>query len=240
MSAPVFTVFLLFSLKTLEEPNWPVTAYVSGLVLTVAWVGRQLRSSVAWKRRLVGICLGAASGLGVTLTVLMHRSDWAQPVLAMASGPVTAQRPLPLRRFDPTCRLRGWRVLAAEVDRVRDRLRREGTEPVLAGSGWTLPGELAFYCRGHPPVYSLGTALGDRRSQYDLWRPNPVWDGEQFAGRTVVFVGEITPAVRAAFRRVDGSQTVTCEVNRRPVARWTVTVCRGFRGFRDRPANGRW
>jgi hypothetical protein len=137
-----------------------------------------------------------------------------------------------LRRFDPTCRLRGWRSLAAAVDRVRNALRSEGVEPVLAGSGWTLPGELSFYCEGQPQVYSLGLALGDRHSQYDLWRPNPVWDPDQFAGEVVVFVGELTPVLREAFEEVGKPQTVTHEEGGQPVARWTVTVCRGFRGFR--------
>src|SRR5262249_8393095 len=154
-----------------------------------------------------------------------------RPVLAELSGPPTAERPLPLRRFDPTCRLRGWRVLAAEVDRVRARLRAEGVEPVLAASGWTLPGGLAFYCQGQPTVYSLGLALGDRHSQYDLWRPNPVWDAPRFAGATVLFVGEVGPALGGAFERTDAPETVTYREGGRPVARWTVTVCRGYRGF---------
>jgi hypothetical protein len=43
MSAPVFTVFWVFSLKTGGgEPNWPITAYVSGLVLAAGWLVRQL------------------------------------------------------------------------------------------------------------------------------------------------------------------------------------------------------
>src|SRR5262245_2205695 len=49
MSAPMFAVFLLFGLKTGGgEPNWPVTAYVSGLVLSVVWLGRELRAARGW------------------------------------------------------------------------------------------------------------------------------------------------------------------------------------------------
>ena len=45
-------VFLLFSVKTGGgEPNWPVTAYLSGLVLAAAWLARQLRVAAAWCRR---------------------------------------------------------------------------------------------------------------------------------------------------------------------------------------------
>jgi hypothetical protein len=102
---------------------------------------------------------------------------------------------------------------------------------VLATANWTLPGELAFYCEGQPTVYSLGLALGDRHSQYDLWRPNPVYDSEPFAGRTFVFVGEVTPDLREAFDWVETPGIVTYVECGQPIARWTVTVCRRFRGF---------
>ena len=37
----MFLVFFAFSFKTGGgELNWPITAYLSGLVLTAAWLGR--------------------------------------------------------------------------------------------------------------------------------------------------------------------------------------------------------
>jgi len=200
--------------------------------LAVAWIVRRITVPQIWTRYATRVSLGAACALGLGLTVVMHRSEWIQPALVRISGPATAERPLPSRRFDPTCRLRGWRTLAANVDRIRGALRTQGVEPVVSGSGWTLPGELAFYCRGHPAVYSLGRALGDRHSQYDLWHPNPVADPEAFRGRTFVFVGEVTPCVREGFAVVDPPEVVTQEQSGQPVAQWTVTVCRGFRGWK--------
>jgi hypothetical protein len=232
MSAPMFLFFLLFSLRTAGEPNWPVAAYISGLVLAAAWSLRQARAANAAYRRLARVCLGMGCGLGVAVTLLMHYGEQAQPVLLRLSGPASAERPLPLRRFDPTCRLRGWRTLAAEVDRLRLQLRREGVEPVLAATTWTLPGELAFYCRGQPTVYCLGLALADRHSQYDLWRPNPVRAGERFVGKTFVIVGEFHPLLRRAFRKLEPSRAVTYRENGQPIASWTVTVCRGFQGWK--------
>src|SRR5262249_32723759 len=39
LSAPMFLLFFAFGLKTGGgEPNWPVTAYVSGIVLTAYWL----------------------------------------------------------------------------------------------------------------------------------------------------------------------------------------------------------
>jgi hypothetical protein len=227
MSAVVFGVFLLFSLVTAEEPNWPVAAYVSGVVLIVAWLDGQLRSG----RRGLTPAVVAACLLGLVVTTFMHRSTSVHPILARISGPPTAERPLPVRRLDPTCRLRGWRTLAGAVDHLRHDLRAEGVEPILAAGSWTLPGELAFYCEGRPTVYSFGLAVGDRHSQYDVWRPNPIRDPECFVGRTVLFVGEVSPALRAAFEQVGPSREVVHEEDGRPVARWQVTICRGFRGF---------
>jgi hypothetical protein len=235
MSAPTFTVFLLFSLQTPEEPNWPITAYLSGLVLTANWISHQLQSKYLGRRNLLRFGLACGCGLGLSTIGLMHYSVWVQPLLVRLSGEPTAERPLPLRRFDPTCRLRGWRLLAEEVDRVREQLRAEGAEPVLAAASWTLPGELGFYCKGHPTVYSFGLALGDRHSQYDLWGPNPVFHREPFQGRTFVFVGDVHPCLAPAFDRLEPSRVVTYEQRGKPIARWSVTICRGFRGFPPPP-----
>lgn len=232
-SAVMFGVFWAFSLKTPEEPNWPVTAYLSGIVLGTAWLSRQLRSPIDWYRRLSIASLTTACLLGLIVTGVMFRSEVAQPVLLRLSGPASEQHPLPLRRFDPTCRLRGWRYLASEVDRLRAELRATGTEALLAAGSWAIPGELGFYCDGHPVVYSFGLAVGDRWSQYDLWRPNPLWEPETFLGRSFTFVGEPSAALNEAFESVEGPRVIEYQERGQPIARWTVLVCRGYRGFRD-------
>jgi len=103
--------------------------------------------------------------------------------------------------------------------------------PPLAG---TCPAKMAFYCRGHPEVYSLGLALGcDRHSQYDLWHPNPLSDSEFFRGRTFILVGgrpcvaSARPRPSSRSSRPTSNPPPACQV----VAQWTVTICRGFRGF---------
>ena len=94
-----------------------------------------------------------------------------------------------------------------------------------------MPGEIGFYCAGHPTVYSLGSALGDRRSQYDFWQPNPLWDQEAFLRRTIIYVGEIYPMLVQAFEQVEASRGVAYREQGQPIATWKVTVCRGFRGL---------
>src|SRR5262249_26202917 len=63
----VFTFFLAFSFKTKVEPNWPVAAYLSGMVLTSEWLAEQFRSGRTWVRRLVASGLWTACALGLAV-----------------------------------------------------------------------------------------------------------------------------------------------------------------------------
>jgi len=232
LSVPMFVFFGLFSLKNGGgEPNWPVTAYLAGGVLAAAFFIEELQSAGAVHRRwALGGCVGFAI-LGLSLTVAMHRIVWVQPVLVKIAGPASPERPTPLRRVDPTVRLRGWRTLAAEVDRLRDELRQQGMEPEIAGGSWIYPGELGFYCAGQPTVYCLGAALSDRHSQYDLWHPNPVADPDSFHGKTFIVVGVRPESLANAFDYVEPVRTVVYEEAGQPVNRWLVVIAHGYRGF---------
>ena len=128
------------------------------------------------------------------------------------------------------CRAGG--TLGEAVGRVRDRVTAEDdVEPVIAGMNWMVPGEVSFYCPGHPEVYSFGVALCDRHSQYDLWRPNPLADAQLFSGRTFIYVGELAPYMRDVFDRIDEPIDVITVDHGVPVSAWRVWVCHGFRGF---------
>src|SRR5262249_41934834 len=151
-------------------------------------------------------------------------TERAYPLMTRLAGPPSDHQPMPLRRWDPTCRLRGWRTLATEVDRVRAELHGEGIEPVLAASSWALPGEIGFYCAGQPLVYSVGLAMGDRHSQYDLWRPNPVADRERFQGRTFIVVGWLSAEARQAFDKVEPAQIIWHTEQGEPINSWAVFV----------------
>jgi 4-amino-4-deoxy-L-arabinose transferase-like glycosyltransferase len=235
LSSPMFLFFLAFSLKTGGgEPNWPVAAYLSGGVLVAGWLLDKLEARSRALRRLTRVAVLSTCLVGLGVTAAAHHSERIHPLLAFLAGPATPDRPYPVRRFDPTCRLRGWRTLAKEIDRMRGELSSQGEAPVLAADSWSVPGELGVYCEGHPQAYSVGLVQGDRHSQYDYWT-NPLDHPEGFRGRTFLVVGGIRESLRQGFDHIDEPSWVTHCVNGRPVACWAVYVCRGFHGFPEKP-----
>jgi 4-amino-4-deoxy-L-arabinose transferase-like glycosyltransferase len=229
LAVPIWLTFAVVSVAVKPQANWPAAAAVTGFPLAVGWL---LEVRRPWAKRL------AVAGvvIGLVGTVAVRFPSVVRPALASVAGSPTEHKPVPLRRLDPTCRLAGWRTLADAVDQVRDRVRAEtGEEPLVAGMNWGLPGELGFYCRGNPTVYSFGPGLKDRHSQYDLWRPNPVADAQAFRGRAFVYVGDAPVALRRAFDRVGPPVEVLASDGGIPVAEWTVWGLVGFRGFAPVP-----
>jgi len=232
-SVPVWGVFAVASLKASGQINWPAAAYVTGFVLVIAWVRDQLNGPY---RRPVARLVSCGVAIGLALSALVHYPALMRSALASAAGPPTETNPAPIRKYDPTARLRGWQTLAKEVDVIRDRVRVEtGEEPLVAGTVWNVPGSLGVYCKGHPETYSFGLGMGDRHSQYDIWRPNPVADAQAFRGRTFVFVGDGLPADAGVFERMEPPTVVVHREEGVPVAVWWVWVGHGFRGFPDKP-----
>lgn len=235
-SVPVWGVFAVASFKASGQINWPAAAYITGFVLVVAWVRDQLNGPY---RRSVARLVSSGVAIGLALSVLVHYPALMRSAMASAAGPPTEANPAPIRKFDPTARLRGWQTLAKEVDIIRDRVRAEtGEEPLVAGTVWNVPGALGAYCKGHPETYSFGLAMSDRHSQYDIWRPNPVADAQAFRGRTFVFVGDGLPADAGVFERMELPVVVVHREEGIPVAVWWVWVGHGFRGFPEKPLYG--
>lgn len=231
-SVPVWGVFAVASLKASGQINWPAAAYASGLVLIVAWVREQLDGPY---RKPVARLVGCGVAIGLAISTLVHFPGLMRSALASAAGPVSEKQPTPIRKYDPTARLRGWKYLAGEVDKVRDRVRAEtGEEPLVAATVWNVPGALGVYCKGHPETYSFGLAMGDRHSQYDIWHPNPVADAQAFRGRTFVFVGDGIPADAGVFERFESPTVVVHREEGVPVAVWWVWVGHGFKGFPEK------
>lgn len=234
LSLPTFVVFGASSVKASGQINWPVAAYVTGFVLLAGYLQDWFAVEPQPWRRAVRRGMIVALAVGLLGTIVLHDTRLigilAKPVLPEE----TATRPMPIRKIDFAARIKGWRMLAAEVDVLRERLiREEGADPVLTAIKWDYPGQIGFYTKGQPQVYSLGILMGDRHSQYDLWHPNPVDDAQVFIGRTFIFVGTWFPkhVLESSFNRVDSEQEMVYRENGHTVAKWSIWVCHGFRGF---------
>ena len=228
LSVPSVALFGVVSLRSNVQINWPIAAYLSGVVLALMYLREQVRT----RPRSTAIGFTIASTIGLLVTLAAMNSNPLRPMLAALTPPPSMVNPYPLRKVDPSCRLRGWRYLGEQVDLVRDWVRAsEGVEPVLTGYNWQTPGALGFYCSGQPQAYSLGLAIGDRHSQYDLWHPNPLADAQEFTGRTFIVVGEGYPALAQAFDEVSEPVAVVYVENGQPIAGWSVWVCKGYKGF---------
>ena len=236
-SVPMFAFFMSVTFKTPGQVNWPIAAYVSGLILAVDWLAYRFEVAGQLWCRAHRAFLSLAVCAGLAMTFILHYPAIAQPLFVAISGAPSAATPMPLRKYDPSPRLRGWRNLASAVDELRTKLALMGEDPIIVATYWTSPGELSFYCAGHPDVYCIGPAFGQRYSQYDLWRPNPLWDPQEFKGRSVIVVGDFMPAMTTGFDYTGPTFPAERIESGQVVAYWQLTVCRGYRGFGE---NGSW
>ncbi len=232
MSAITFLVFFGFSPKTGGgEMNWPVTAYLSGLVLMILLIQEIIAGQNKFLQACCKIFIPTFILFGLAISILMHQSEWIRPLFLLFADKPSASNPFPLRKFDPTCRLRGWISVAKEIDRLRDQFTAStGKELVLVGGSWNVPGEIGFYCKGHPQAYSLGLMNGDRHSQYDLWH-NPIDHPEDFLGKDFLVIGIVSPTARKAFDSVEELPCFWYYENGQPISVWQFHICKGFKGF---------
>jgi 4-amino-4-deoxy-L-arabinose transferase-like glycosyltransferase len=232
-SWPVFAVFAGFSLRTPIQPNWPAPAYLAAVPLVAVWLAHVSKPCESWSRS-VRVSLVISTLLAVAITLTLHRPDIAYrtgllPAIAGWLG--QTDKDLWPRRFDPTCRLQGWRELALHVHQWRQALRQQGEEPIVVATWYGLAAELAFYLPDQPRVYCISLASELRFSQYDLWRPNPLADPERFAGKTFLCVGPLSQSAQSGFASVQSGPAVVIQRNGYAIAREWIFVGQQFHGF---------
>jgi 4-amino-4-deoxy-L-arabinose transferase-like glycosyltransferase len=217
-------VFLLFSLITKVQPNWPVLGALPGAVLACAWLADLRRTAPRTARATIA----AGVLLGLTTVVLIHYSHWLYPVLTRLAPPDSDLDLTPMARVDPTSRLRGWAALGQAVGRVWQAERAAGRDPFIVADDYQLASQIAFYTPGAPRLYCLQAVLGDRQSQYDLW-PNPIRDPAAFAGRRCIYIGarhpelfEPPPGGAAVLGGARLAETVEHRVRGRRLQIWTI------------------
>lgn len=232
-------VFLGFSFITKIQPNWPMLALLSGIIVLVMWLARLWRHGACAARRLArGITIAGAS-IGVTLVLLIHMMHWMTPALKWLARNEPPWNLTPIAQYDPTSRLRGWSELGAAVGEVLEAERAGGRDPFIATDDYQVASQIAFYCPGEPTTYCLQAALGDRRSQYDIWRPNPLLDPQAFIGRACIYVGSRKPelfgeppyAHVALPGALEPVRVVTAKMGGAPVQVWSIYVSVAYAGL---------
>lgn len=200
---PTLGTMLCVSLLSRAQPNWAAPAYVSAVVLVVAWmIGR------GWRRWLPA---SIAVNLGIAV-VLFGATD------ALASAGITVPA-----RYDPLHRLRGWRELG---DQVAPLLAANPGLTLLADDRELLAA-LIYYVRPHPfgavewnPIPGIT----------DHWRlVNNIGNhrGEDFLAVTV---HGLVDEMRPEFAELTPLTTIRTSSGPNGGMTYTVYIARGFSG----------
>jgi hypothetical protein len=239
-----WTVFLAFSVITKVQPNWPVLAVFPGSALLVGWLRRRIRTEGLVRRTRGAVIAGTV--LGLTMVVVMHRTDLLMPLFARMAAGAPPWELTPVAKYDPAARLRGWAQLGQAVGEILEQEHRRGRDPFIVTDDYQVTSEIAFYCPGQPAVYCLQSALGDRFSQYDLWT-NPIRDAEQFVGRPCIYVGARKPALTGDGIEGPGVMPgltlvrgVNHKVRGQRIRLWPIHLCDAYAGFGSVDASTRY
>jgi hypothetical protein len=119
---------------------------------------------------------------------------------------------------------------------VFEALRQRHPDAFVVADDYQVASQLAFYMPGSPRVYCVQAAMGDRRSQYDVWA-NPLRDVQDFRGRACLYVGRIRPELSegesAPFPGLTRDRVVEHMVRGARMAVWSISHCEAFAGFRE-------
>jgi 4-amino-4-deoxy-L-arabinose transferase-like glycosyltransferase len=238
--APVFVFYFLLSLNHVATPNWDAVSFLSlGLLSVHYWAERLEKPSAK-------IFATAAVLLAFGISIFSLDSD-----LLRSAG-------LPRFRSDPSDRWRGWKSLAAEVERIRNEQEAKlGEKLFMIADERHRASELAFYLKdkriegpGHPPVYLVESQ--DLVNQFSFW---PRYDqfvdapakanqspeetfteqkGENpFVGRSALLIRNVAKKpphnIRAAFESTEPIGRLELKRFGKHVRYWQVFLCRHYR-----------
>ncbi|MGD9497009.1 MAG: ArnT family glycosyltransferase [Armatimonadota bacterium] len=189
---PVIALFVLVSLVSRVEANWPIAGFTTLLVL-VAWGLPAARDD--WRRRLGQWGHKASVGLpglrrphSPWIIAWRWAIGWGIVTAAIVAFPTTAAR-LPLvGRQVPIERISGAEQMAERVAAAAELVRaRTGREPLIVSGSCGRASQLAYYLPGRPTVYDAGGYIGRRPSAYDYFDETDLED-PALHGRPAVMV----------------------------------------------------
>jgi 4-amino-4-deoxy-L-arabinose transferase-like glycosyltransferase len=220
------------------EANWMVPAYVPLLILMGTRIERAFCSQERARTRIYL----AAWCVSVAAVGAIHHTEWFFPIFARWIPPSTKGLPAPLRRIDPTCRMRGHKQLAEEVAKRVAALKAEGLSPFVLTPTYALTSTLAFYLPGQPQTYCLSWNYGMTAqpvNQHDLWHPNPRHEQAAFLGRPAVIIDDSNMPPNFAnqmmekgvFGHMDSNERIFVRERGVIIGTWDISVCRDYKGL---------
>ncbi|HEX3861588.1 MAG TPA: glycosyltransferase family 39 protein [Stellaceae bacterium] len=202
-SLPTLAMMLCLSLASRAEPNWAAPAYVSAIVLVVAWLfdGDRRR----WLRVSIAVNIAAA--------VLLFGG-----VDALAAVGVTVPA-----KYDPLHRLRGWHGLGRQVG----ALLASHPGLTLLADDRELLAALIYYVRPHPFSAVEWNPVPGITDHWRLTNNIANHRGEDFLAVTVHgLAGEM----RADFAEMTPLTTITTRTGPGGGKTYTVYIARDFEG----------
>ena len=231
MGAPLFLVYLLFTLKSRVQLNWIAPSVIPLFCLMVIYWDTRLRlgSRVVTQWLSVGLVIGLVS------VFFGHNTDLIKEAFGVGLTP----------GMDPLRRVRAWPETARPVNYLREELRSEGKPVFVIGHNYGITAELSFYMPGSREVAARDPFVYCRRSnpprnQFDLW---PGYENR--VGENAVYVRELSlkrKKTQPAPLDVQQQFESVTEVDVRPIiekgAKEPVRYLQLFlcRGLRERPS----
>ena len=188
LAIPILVFYLLVTLATDAETNWPIAGY-----LTLIPLAARVIAEANFKPRLTRGFWRGAVVVGCLSGVLMLRLDW------LAAG---AQR-LGMTGINAG-RLLSGPGMGRDFDALRKSLADEtGLDPFIISAHYGRSSILAYYLPDRPSIVYAGSAyVGGRKSQYDFWPETDLTDLDTLAGRPAILLGETIEDWQPAFERV--------------------------------------
>ncbi len=205
-AAPTLVFFLLKSVQGKVQANWAMAGYVTGLF---AFSHVFLENSASARKKVLA---------GIAIAMCLFAA-------AVTYYPSIAGLP---PKLDPQSRLKGWRELAAEVEK-----NAPPTPYFVFSDAYQASSELAFYMKGNPVTYCARSS-GQRMNQYDLW---PGFEGLLRQNAVFVTIGDsnMPEAVKNAFESYK-KEVFTEKEKGKILSVYTIYTCYGFKGMKEKPA----
>jgi len=178
MGAPLFIIYLLWTLHSKVLPNWIAPSVLPILcVAVIYWDTRWRLGARALKGWLI-----AGLAIGFAIVAFLHETDMIQHI---------AGRTLP-PKVDPLTRVRGYDAMAKTVEEAREKLLAEGKPVFIIGGHYGTTGQLSFN------IPEARTNIADKPLVYFQTMTNAInqfyfWPGykESHTGENAIYVREM-------------------------------------------------